>query len=50
LTDRRGGAGMGYARYLVAAIAGFMTLSTTLAFLGDNLFGASFRFDRGPTS
>ena len=41
-TTAAAGTGMGYARYLVAAIAGFMTLSTTLAFLGDNLFGGIF--------
>lgn len=41
-TTAAAGAGMSYARYFVAASAGFMTLSATLAFLGDNLFGGIF--------
>lgn len=41
-TTAAAGEGMGYARYLLAAIAGFLTLTLTLAFLGDNLFGGIF--------
>jgi membrane protein DedA with SNARE-associated domain len=45
-TTAAAGSGMGYARYAVAAFAGFMTLSTVLAFLGDNLFGGIFPLNR----
>jgi uncharacterized membrane protein YdjX (TVP38/TMEM64 family) len=41
-TTAAAGSGMGYGRYVVAAAAGFVALSTTLAFLGDNLFGGIF--------
>jgi hypothetical protein len=45
-TTAAAGSGMGYARYLVAAYAGFLTLTATLAFLGDNLFGGIFPLNR----
>jgi uncharacterized membrane protein YdjX (TVP38/TMEM64 family) len=45
-TTAAAGSGMGYARYLIAAFGGFMTLSTVLAFLGDNLFGGIFPLNR----
>jgi uncharacterized membrane protein YdjX (TVP38/TMEM64 family) len=41
-TTAAASSGMGYARYVIAAYAGFLTLCTTLAFLGDNLFGGLF--------
>jgi uncharacterized membrane protein YdjX (TVP38/TMEM64 family) len=41
-TTAAAGSGMGYLRYVIAAYAGFITLCTTLAFLGDNLFGGIF--------
>jgi uncharacterized membrane protein YdjX (TVP38/TMEM64 family) len=41
-TTAAAGSGMGYLRYVVAAFAGFITLCTTLAFVGDNLFGGIF--------
>lgn len=41
-TTAAAGTGMGYGRYLIAAYAGFLTLSTTLAFFGDNVFGGIF--------
>jgi hypothetical protein len=41
-TTAAAGSGMGYARWVVAAAAGFLLLSGVLAFTGDQLFGGFF--------